>query len=637
MGLEAGKKMKLYGLGDFSGGVNHNDPAISLPANQCADAINAVFQKKGFKRWCGAKNLTVKDACDDYLRGLYHTAEIDGTQHLLVMFGGKLYEINKTTGAVSAALIDATGTGELWGGTHWGKFYATNGAKVFKVEGSTAYPLGLTPPAAGTSGKTAGGTLPNGVYKIKIGYARKDSGLNVLYSQGYDLANVTLGGGDNTITIANFANSAEGQVNNKVVWMTLAGGATYYFFYETGNNTSTSFNITSDAGYENAIVYDQFASPSGLPAVFTFLLCFDNRIFGLLGNSLYYSQKAVANSFALEQFPTLNKIDYPFQLTGLFAIGTTLFINTADNGVLIQDVSDLGSRFSHFEKKTSFKYMRTVVDWNGGKLGLTKNGLQFFDGTKFDDFDYAYNIRPKIQTMFLTATANLSPVGIVYNRDNRLEYHLSFCNTAIGSTNNNRTYVLNLSQIFFQDNQNFKTPWEIVGRGFNYAAVDASGNPFYGQSFAASSTIYVEEPLHTTEIGIYDDAGEYLDAATPMALRVQSKIYVENMFTKTIIEEMAIMFQLNAVARLSILIADDPGKMIVQDTDISAYATSLWDTFLWDTDLWAVESQQRYGLKGATGTFGYSWYMVFGQTADDDSFLVSEIDVLATLETGRGI
>jgi hypothetical protein len=50
VGLEAGKKMKLYGLGDFSGGVNHNDPAISLPANQCADAINAVFQKKGFKR-----------------------------------------------------------------------------------------------------------------------------------------------------------------------------------------------------------------------------------------------------------------------------------------------------------------------------------------------------------------------------------------------------------------------------------------------------------------------------------------------------------------------------------------------------------------------------------------------------------
>ena len=623
-------------MNDFSGGLNITDPATSIRENQVHACTNAVFEKLGAKRWCGCEGVTAKNAIADYLRGLYNSEEISGTYHLFGMWGGSLYEITPSTGAVSAALFSPTGTGELWGATHWGKFYATNGTASFKIEGSTGYRTGIVPPAAGSSSAAAGGTLPDGVYKIKLGYARKVGGLNVLYSQGYDLGNVTLGGGNNTISISGFLNSADQQVNNKVVWMTLADGETYYFFYETGNNTTTAFTIASDSAYENAILYDQFGAPSGLPPVMTGLIVFDNRIFGYSGNYLYYSLKSTV-SYDLERFPALNKIEYPYQITGLFTMGKFLYINTASNGVIIQAVDDLGSRFEHIEEKTSFKYMRTVVDWNGGKLGLTRDGLEFFDGEKFVKFDYAYNIRSVIQSMYASADSNYQPCACVVSRSNRMEYHLSFRDTAIGSLNNNRTYVLNLSQTFYQDNLNFKTPWEMINRGFNYSARSSSGQWFFGQSYEASSTIYKETALHSTQQGIYSETGVYLTVATNMDIYYASKIFFDSMFTKVTIEGCALFFQILEKARVSVVIADDPAKLVNQETDVTAYADSKWDEMVWDDDLWGGGQLQRYLTKGKIGVKGYSWYAAFSQTADDPDLIVRTIDVLATIESGRGI
>lgn len=634
MGLPHDKKQKLYSLATITGGVNINDPATSLPDSQASVAMNLMFGKTGFKRWCGCENLTAKDAVSDYFRGLENTAEISGTNHLLTMFGGKLYEVNTTTGAVGSPLFDATGSGEMYGGTHWGKFFGTNGAKTFKVEAGTAYQIGITPPGAGTLAVAAGGTLPNGVYGVYLAYARKVGGLNVLFSQGYYAGTVTLSGGNNTVAISNFANSGDAQVNNKVAFMTLANGTTYYYYAETGNNTTTTISIASDTS-NNAITYEKDLLPSGLPAAFTHMICFDNRIFGVLGNRLYYSLKSYS-PYDIERFPSGNYIDYPFQVTGLFTLGRYLYLNTADNGVLIQSVEDLGSRFEHIEKRVSFKFLRTAVDWNGGKFGLTKDGLGFFDGEKFQDFDYSYNIRPTIQTMYATADSNFQPCAIVINRGDRKEYHLSLRNTTINSTNNNRTYVLNLSQTFYQDSLNFKTPWEVIGRGFNYAAMNSDGGVYFGQSFATSSTIYQELATHTTQKGIYDDTGAYLTAATNMTLMFATKTFNENMFTKIIIGEPALLAQIGSVAKLSINIADDPSKVISQDTDVASYASAIWDNFIWGEALWSIESQKRIPLKGKQGVFGYTWYATFSQTADDPNFALSSIDLLLTTETGRG-
>jgi hypothetical protein len=636
MSLEHSKKVKIFTLGDWSGGVNKNDPQASLEDNELYDCLNAVLDKKGIRRWCGCEGVTAKDAINDYLRGMYYSYEIDGTARLLGMWGGNCYEIDPSDGTISASLYATGGTGELWGGTQWGKFYGTDGTKVFKIEDGVGYQVGITPPASGASAAAAGGSLSTGVYKIKVAYARKVSGLNVLFSGGYDLGNVTLSGGNLSIAITGLANSTDPQVNNKVVFMTLAGGTTYYFFHETGNNTDTSFTISSDALYNNAMLYEQYLAPSGLPPAFTSLILFDNRIFGILGNILYYSLKATSG-YDLERFPTLNKIEYPFQLNGLFGMGKTLCLNTVNDGIILQSVDDLGSRFEQYENRVSFRFMRSIVDWNGGKLGLTEDGLQFFDGQKFQSFDYSINIRPVIKSMYATADSNFQPCACLVSRNNRLEYHLSFCDTSLGSLNNNRTYVLNLSQTFYQDNLNYKTPWEIIDRGFNYSASSSTGQWFFGQSFENSSTIFKELTTHTTQQGIYDQSGVYLTLATNMNLALTGKIFCESLFTKYTFEDWALFFKMVEKATVYFVIADDPGKNLSQETDVSAYQDSKWDEMVWDEDLWGGGAWQRYSPETKQGIFGYSWFFQFIQTADDPDFGLRNCDIQLTVESGRGI
>jgi hypothetical protein len=633
MSLPADKKIRVYAIGDVSGGVNINEPAIAIKENQAQDGLNLIFLQKGCKRWLGCENLTAKDAVNNYFRGMFYSEEIAGTGHLFAMWGGKLYEINTSNGAITE-IYNAGGTGEFWGATQWGRFYAANGTSVFKVEGSTAYQVGITPPAAGSAASAAGGSLGDGVYQVYIGYARKVGGLNVLYSQGYSLGSVTLGTGNNTIAITGFLNSADPQVNNKVVWMTNAGGTTFYFYYETDDNATTAFSVASDAAYENAITYNQFALPSGLPPALTGLIIADNRIIGYIGNIVYYSMKS-QNGYDIERFPTLNKIEYPFKIIGLFTIGQFLYINTANNGIIIQSLNDLGARFEQYEFKTSFKYMRTVVDWNGGKIGLTARGLQFFDGQKFTQFDYSFNIRPVIQSMFVTADDNFQPVGCIINRENRVEYHLSFRNTVVGSTNSNRTYVLNLSQTYYQDNVNFKTPWEILGRGFNYCA-DADGQWYFAQSFSNSSTIFYEIVTHTTHKGIYNDAGEYLDLAVDMPILLITKNRYENLFSKISFDKIRFLIMAAFKITTGIIIADKVGLQSIKDVD--APTSAEWDDAEWETGtVWASEIPVLAEAKIKYATRGYLWNLKVEQTSDDISFTISEIQVLGTVETGRGI
>lgn len=636
----ADKKSVVYKFGDFSGGVNINDPAISIPANQCQDILNFQVLRQGLRRWPGALNVTALGDVTNYFRGQFRYTTTTGNDYLLSCFGGKVYSVNKSTGALTL-IYDLGGSGEMWGSEHFGSFFITNGSDSCKIEGTTGYRIGIAAPTAASVAPASGGSLPDGVYYVYVGYARQVSGLNVLYSKGYYAGSVTLGTGNNKVAITGFTNSSDAQVNNKVVWMTDAGGATYYFYGETGDNTTTAITISNDTDKNNSIIYDTYAAYNDLIPTIDCLFAFDNRLWGIKDNILYYSQKST-NNYELEKFPVLNKIEYPYKLTGIFAIGENLYLNTLTNGIIKQPAGNVGVRFEHKEQRYSFKYMRTVVDWNGGKFGITNDGLMFFDGEKFQEFDYGYNIKPALKKIYSESGENTQPCGIVVVRDNRVEYHLSFCDTALGTSNNNRTYVLNLSQTFFQDSQNYKTPWEILGRGFNYATVDTTGTLYMSQSHIDGSVIYKENSSNTTEIGIYDETGAYLSTAEEMFAYINSKVIITDLFTKSIIENVRALVQLGSVANIQVIIADDLSTILSQDTDISSYGGAIWDSFVWDATSpeqvrWVNEQESMTEIKGDQGMFGYSFYIKFSQTADDINFKYGEIDLLVTLETGRGI
>jgi hypothetical protein len=230
--MKSDKNEIIYDLGVVLGGINNNDPSNSLLKNQVVYSSNWILKQKGFKRFPGVENLTAKHAINNYLRGMHIYPETDGTEHLLEVHGGKLYEVNKSTGDLTE-LYNMTGSGEAWFCNYWGKCFLTNGTKVIKVENSTAYQVGIDAPTTGTAAAVAGGSLPDGIYKVYIGYARKVSGVNVLYSSGKDLGSVECKDGANTVRILSFGNSSDPQVNNKIVWMTDAGGSIYYFYHKT--------------------------------------------------------------------------------------------------------------------------------------------------------------------------------------------------------------------------------------------------------------------------------------------------------------------------------------------------------------------------------------------------------------------
>jgi hypothetical protein len=641
MSLPASKKLKITAFSDLTSGVNINDPAMSLSEKQCSDVLNIMLKKRGFVRWPGCTELTAQDAVDDVIRGLFHHSIIAGTQYLYLLFGGEVFSVNKSTGALGSALYDLTGDGEGWGCSSHGTFFLANGTSVIKTESATAYQVGITAPTGVTAtGATSGGSLPDGTYKLYASYARRVGGSDVLYSKGQSIADVVIsgGGGSGKVTIASFANSADAQVGNKVIWMTGAGGSTYYLWSSTGDNTTTTWDITSATAESTSITYSAYAANNDLPGAFTFLFAFDNRLWGIIDNNLYYSQKG-ATVYDLEKWPANNVIVYPYKLTGMFACGGHLCLNTEQSGVIIQPKGNVGVEYEHYETRTSFKYLRTIADWGGNKIGVTKDRIGVFRGDtlKFEPYDYGYNIRPVLERVW-SGSVLYEPCGIVYRRENRIEYQLSLIDTDVNETNANRTYVLNLSRTFFYDVDKYKTPWEIVGRGYDKVCVDADNTIFYGQSYSGSSTIYKELSTNSTEKGLYNDNGDYVDTATNMTAYFKSRtVTAGHMFAKFIIENIRAMFKVAHVSSILVTIEDDPGKLISQETDASAYGQTLWDEFLWDVGYWSAESIRQYEYKGDRGVFGYSWSFKFTQTADDIDMEVLEFSVLTTIETGRGI
>jgi hypothetical protein len=637
MSLPAGKKLKIISFSDLSAGININDPAVSLRDTECADALNAIFLKNGWKRWPGAKNLTAKGAISGSLRGLFNHRETNGTGHLFCVFGGGLYEIDRSSGALTL-LYDMGGDSPAWGCSQKGVFFCTNGSSTVKVEGSTAYRVGIAAPAGATvTAATSGGSLADGVYDIYLGYYREVGGAQVLYSKGYYVGQKTIsgGGGAGKFTVAAEAAFADPQVTGRVIWMASPGVSTYYLWKTNAGNGA--FDVTDSTPENSALTYSAYAASNDLPGALTFLMAFDNRLWGLIDNVMYYSNKG-ATVYDYEIWQPTSFVAYPFQANGLFSCGRHLCVNTVENGVIVQPNADVGARFEHFEQKTSFKYMRTVDDWSGNKIGWATDRIGVFskDTFTFEPWDYGYNIKSKLVTADANVNSEAYPCGVVGRRNNRNEYLLSFLDTRVNEQCNNRTWVLNLSRTGFYDIDNYKTPWEQVGRGFTFVCRDADNVLFFGQSKVGEATVYIENGNNAKEIGIYGDSGEYIDTATAMRMYVLSKTVRENMFTKMIIENIRALIRILETGTMLITIQDNPTQTISQLTDVSAVGVVLWDNFNWG-DNWTNANLNQYEYKADCGVFGYTWNLKFSQEADDIDLEVSQFDVLVTAETGRGI
>jgi hypothetical protein len=242
-----------------------------------------------------------------------------------------------------------------------------------------------------------------------------------------------LGSGNNRITIASFANSADAQVGQKVIWIknVTTNQTIHYYHYATNDNTTTTFILTSPTPVSTSIVYEYDSLDNGLPPAGTYVFAFANRLWLVSSNVVYYSNKAY-NEYDLEIFPASNFVILPHNCTGLFSVGTNLYANT-DNGIMIIPSGDPTAIWYIIEPRWRFVEMRTVARWNNGVMGLTNDGVRYFDGERFTTYDMSMDIKSKIDKAY-TQDTNFKPCGFIYRRDFRNEYHLLWQDVNVSAT-----------------------------------------------------------------------------------------------------------------------------------------------------------------------------------------------------------
>jgi hypothetical protein len=503
--------------GDFSHGENTVDDPTKIGDKQVVSGFNAILRKNGFERRPGSSART---SAAGWVRGLHNYQQIDGTERLLAVWGDNLVEISKTTNSI-ATRYAMTGSGQAWFTDYLDTCFISNAGVNVKLEGATASALVPRIPTGASATAAAGAGLPNGVYQVYACYARQESGINVLYSSGQDLGAITLGSGNNQIAITWAEVPTDARITHKVIFMPDAGGSSYYFYRQVAKAT-TSFTVADTAQKNDAILYSVVAANNTVPPAFQFVYAFAGRLWGVVGNVLYYSLETADNEHDLSRFPSENTSTFPYAITGLFSVGADLYLNTKA-GIIRQPNGDPTARFVHVEKRWYFTQMRTVQSWNGGVIGLTNDGVRFFDGEKFFDYDIGKHKRDVIDT-FAYAAGSLVPCAAVYRRSIRTEYHWCWYDSTIeGALTHNRRLVLNLDRLEFLPGKDVVAPWETWGNGASYMTVDSAMNLYNAQTAEASSILYVEDSTTCADDGIYLDNGAVGDSESSALLSVVTK------------------------------------------------------------------------------------------------------------------
>lgn len=517
-------------FGDISGGKATSYPQNAIAKNQCYSILNLIVEKKGFSRAPGYAGLQATAMFAARMRGLANLKLSDGTEVLIAVSGSKVYSVNASTAEITE-VHDFGTAAETYAVNYGGKLFVCNGYGVCKIESSTvAYRVGIVAPTGATAAAVAGGSLPVGAYKVAVSYARKVGAVDVLYSEPQIVSTVTLSAGNLSVEVT-IANSADTQVGNKVVWMTDADGAVYYYYGATGNNTSPTITITSASARNAALNMAVEAVPNQVPPNFVNCYAFDNRLFGWVVNSniLIYSMKS-GTAYDLERYPNYtqsygNRIVCPFNIVCLNSVGSHLFVNTT-GGTYALPNGDITAKLENVENYLYFKYPKTVQEYGGYAWGVTNDGFRFFDGARYSA-DLAKHIKPDIDTLNREYHVDIQPQGIIHRRSGkRTEYHLVFRDSSISDVSHSRHLVLNVDQVVVVDNANYNAPWEEWSTISGFLAV-SGGTLYTAQTIANAGTVIKEDSV--SDNCLYDSAGVFVTAEVGKVANMTSRLEIPDM------------------------------------------------------------------------------------------------------------
>ena len=633
--MSFGRKEKTLSFGKWAYGQNVVDPRHEIRDGQVYTSLDMMLDVK--RRRPGSLGIT--SAITGDFRGLWSFLDTSESDILLAVVSGKLYSVNESTGATTE-LYDMGGSGEAWFGDYKSHCWIANGAANVKYDGTTAYQIGITAPESGAAAAAGtGGDLVAGIYKVKIGYARKVGGINRLYSQGADLGMVTVGA-SGTVVITGIPLSSDPQVNNIVVWMTDAGAAVYYYYGETGDNTTTAITISGTTTRSTALTYTVDASLNFVPAAFSFILPLQNYLFGVIDDTVYRSIKA-STVYDMERFNTQatgNKHTYPYRIVSIHGLPSdedgveNLIVNT-DQGILVVPKCDLSAGFDHASKRLWFKYPRTVVESNGQLIGLTQDGVRIFDGTKMLDYDLSRDVKEQINDIYAGAGVDNMPCGQIVHRKNRTEYHLCYKDLSVGARTNNRRLVLNIDLIQYLPNQKMIAPWETWSNSANYLDVKTDGTLWAAQSKAPESVIYKEREDRMIDANIY--IADTLEVGKVPQVQVVSKTIIPNIMGKCSFGPARVLVQCTKECTVKFY-------MVSEEFDNSSSSTvdPVRTGFILGVAKLGVDRLSSTDpilriVKLSDNMKAYGVYAVFEQSLEDKELAVLEIGLNAIIERSR--
>ncbi len=624
----------------YRGGINSNLQETEVgkrylsrnPIKQCIDSLNVMLDQNKRRPAMEAINGNMAGR----IWGNYIYEQIDGTETLLVVIDDTLYSQNKTTGALTS-LLSLGGGAESWFANFEDKCFVTNRTTVGKVEGVAAYQVGISAPSgASVSSATSGGSLADATYDVYVSYARKVSGTNVLFSKGEYLGTTVIsgGGGSGKLTISDFFNSSDPQVNNKVVWVDRIADSVFKFFHETGNNSTTDFDITTTSAEDGTLLYSVDAANNDVPPALEFLHIHDNRLWGSIDNTLYYSLQ-YGNIYDLERFDTTNQIiKYPFNIDGIFSINEHLYLNTT-GGIIRQPFGDIAERFDRVNcYPRRFKFFRTVDSWNDSVIGWTNDGCRIFDGVTMSQ-DLSYDIKPDAAKVLSGAATNDQPAGKILFRDNRTEYHTLYLDTSVTLEKNNRRLVLNLDKLAFLNRDTVIAPWEKWSVSGNYMTIDSGNTMYTAQSDDTRSVMYVEQTKRMRDLNVWVE-NVFRTSVIP-TVQITTPHWIPNIREKLWLVQLRGLAQQTQDFTITIYMIQNTGA-----TQVVTQSPEVEDVFRLGIGVLGVDRlapNKPNPFRNGVSRFakGYGFYLVIEQTAEDPQWQLLDLLISGYATRTRGV
>jgi hypothetical protein len=618
----------IFDFSDISGGMNSTDPANSLKKNQAQYIRNIFALLRGWKNLPGYLGLSSGNTFDSSVKMLDNYVRTTGDDILIGLAGGKVYSVDRSTNA-KTLIYELGGDGEGYGESYQDKYFLANGTGCMKIEGSIGYKLGIAVPAGVTAIATAGGSLADGDYVVYVSYARG----NNLYSYAQTVGTITCGAGNNTITVT-FPNSSDPQVTNKVVWIKGPSETLIYFYAQTNDNTTTTIAIVDTSTEDTTKLYRILGEQSVEPPALEGIIVHAQSLYGWVDNVLHKSLPGTT-VYDLERWPDIN-YTFPFKITGLLSLGEDLYLNS-NQGIYKLPRGEMTAEWTRISKRLYFKYFRTVArnEDNGNYvIGLTNDGVRIFDGDKFS-IDLSKDMKPYIDKIYIGSNTEYQPCGIVYNRNFRTEYRISYRNTDISSACNNQQMVLNLDTVSLNSNVDYNAAWEIVDYGFNYATTDVNNTLYLCQSMALGSQIFKENFVSMKDQYIYDQNGTFITTAKAKTKEVKSRVIVPDISYLCDWDSMWIFSQQMQFASAYIYGFDSLNVSDTYTLAAGAGGNAIFDAAIFDTVVFETSVPLIQRCKPKMSLKGSAFYFRYLQENDDELMQVYEVKALAIADSGR--